>query len=1239
MTAEVRAADSAARRAEDTEARRRAQREFERPLLLQAGAGTGKTSVLVARVVAWCIGPGWTRAEQRLAGRDEARDPDAVAGRVLERVVAITFTEAAAAEMEERIGSTFQALGQDAPVPPADLHLDPDGLPGDRELQRTRARALLAAFDRLRVSTIHAFCARLLREHPLEAGVHPRFEVDASGSVRAEAARETVEAWIGDPARVDDEDFLALFEAGIGPRTLQEMLDALLAAAFDPAEFAADPLATPRIAALLARARAAFEDFVAAEAGCLAGMRRPGKGAETADAAASTLASIASLGAASPDADGLTRWLGELAERWPDKRLERLADFAAGRFTAKGERAALEGREVEFVAAAAGLVPILRHLVELDPVRLQQVHRVLAPLYAAAARRMHRSGAESFDGLLRKASRLLERHPDVTERARARIDQLLVDEFQDTDASQCALVARLALDPAPVDAPGLFVVGDPKQSIYGWRNADLAAYEDFRAQLLAAGGAMHRLSVNYRSAAAVLDEVERVMAPVMLEVPRAQPPFEPLEPGTRLGTEGATEGAAAGSAPIAEYWIASDWAELTSDAESRSARTTKPDATAREARWLAADLLRVAREARDASRAFAWAGIGILLRTTGDVDVYLEELRRAGIPYTVGRDPQYGRRREVVEARALVRTVLDANDQIALVATLRSAWVGVPDAAWRPLWQRGFPDALRRALDGIDGARAELEARIADAADALRPLAESIPGLPALSGWQVSLLHAVDVLAALRRSLHREPVEQFVERVRTLSLIEAGEAARFLGAWRLAHLERFFRELGRLLEEQRGDLAAVARLLRRDEDAGVEDHEGRPAHPSEDAVQVMTIHGAKGLQFEHVYLLQLHKGQNRRPGREPFRAGDGELSGEWSLGAAGVATLGFDRVRAARERIEELERVRTLYVAITRAQRRLVVSGHWSGAAKDGVHGPLLEASRGSARAEAVAEGVRRGDAWDGVVDLEGVRWVFLDRAQRSAESPAPRAVPAGVDVAQLEREAERLRQARADAVAHAHRPLIAAVTSTATAMRSDARGARLEGPTAPPRVWPRIDAGLASAVGSALHALLERMDWESSTLEADWERERVGARQVLVRDAPAASRPALCARFDMRVQTFREGPFWDRLRELGPRIVARELPVLIGPVPSGDGPVGAGVGAIDLVYRDPAGALVIVDFKTDAVTDPGALEEKRDRYREQGLEYQRAVQDSLALAAPPRVEFWFLAAGEVRTIEVEARA
>jgi len=136
----------------DLAARLRAQRDFARPLLLEAGAGTGKTAVLVARVVAWCLGPGWEKHAK--AG---AR-PDATARTVLSRVVAITFTEAAAAEMAARVASALRAIAL-GDLPPGVL---PEALPPDAEVRRVRARALRGALDHLTVRTIHAFCRRLL---------------------------------------------------------------------------------------------------------------------------------------------------------------------------------------------------------------------------------------------------------------------------------------------------------------------------------------------------------------------------------------------------------------------------------------------------------------------------------------------------------------------------------------------------------------------------------------------------------------------------------------------------------------------------------------------------------------------------------------------------------------------------------------------------------------------------------------------------------------------------------------------------------------------------------------------------------------------------------------------------------------------------------------------------------------------------------------------------------------------
>ncbi|HSJ98506.1 MAG TPA: UvrD-helicase domain-containing protein, partial [Myxococcota bacterium] len=312
-----------AARAADAAARRLAQREFERPLLLEAGAGTGKTSVLVTRVLAWCLGPGWERAAVAVAKEAEGADAERIAGRILERVVAVTFTEAAAAEMEDRIARGLHALVAEGAAWP--IGLAPDAVPEDPAARRARAQALLTSFDRLRVSTIHAFCRRLLAEHPVEAGVHPRFTVDAAGLARAGAAREAVESWLFDPRRADDPDLFALVEAGVAAPDLEAMVDALLASAIPPERFAEDPLAAPRIAALAARLRAAAEAFLEAEGGLLRRAKRPTNGARVAAAVEATLALLAV-----PPADpaGLAELVAALGAHWPGPLCARLAGYA-----------------------------------------------------------------------------------------------------------------------------------------------------------------------------------------------------------------------------------------------------------------------------------------------------------------------------------------------------------------------------------------------------------------------------------------------------------------------------------------------------------------------------------------------------------------------------------------------------------------------------------------------------------------------------------------------------------------------------------------------------------------------------------------------------------------------------------------------------------------------------------------------------------------------------------------------
>ncbi|HLE85383.1 MAG TPA: UvrD-helicase domain-containing protein, partial [Thermoanaerobaculia bacterium] len=882
--------------AADRAARALAQREFGRPLLVEAGAGTGKTTTLTARLLAWSLGPGWERAEARVSERAAERrplaapgappraprcgsivvarwsgrldpDPEAVAAETLSRVVAITFTEAAAAEMAKRAGETLSRLARPASVSSQDSDslpewLDAAALPPE-PIRSRRARALLGALDHLVVRTIHAFCRSLLAAHPLEAGLHPELEVDADGSAVEEIARETVEgrlaAGYGEPG---DPHLLALASAGVGPADLVAAAVTLVQEGVRGEDLESSPFSEDGLRELREGLARSAEELRDAIAGRLDGAGRSGKSLEALASVAETVRLCAEAGEGLP---GFATLCAELAGAWEATR-ERLRDWSRGRFN-QTEAAALAEAAGPVAAAAAGLLARIDHLRSLDPQLLEHGRRALAPIVVDVRREMRRRGVATFQDLLAGARDLLASRPDVAARARRRIDQLLVDELQDTDRLQCDVVAALGLDGPEDERPGLFLVGDPKQSIYGWRNADLRAYEELWRRVEAAGGLRLTLSQNFRSVPAILAEVAETIRPVMVERPGLQPRFQPLVACPRLA---AAPGFARGRWAAVEHWVS--WragegpsSEVSSGLGSNRgpavAGTRSGDATALEAEAIARDLVRLHRE-----EGVPWSAGALLLRAFTDLDEYLEAFRRHGVPFTVTGDRQYYRRREVIDAAALVRAVLDPGDHLALLTLLRSPAVGVPDAALVPLWSEGLPrriteldpsdpKALASALGGIREAVARAAARLPDPS----PESGQVPGLDRVRGWEGILVATVASLAQLRRAFSTEPADRFVEELRRRVPLEAIAAARYLGRYRLANLERFFRRLAEAMEASAGDVEAILRALRRGVAQALEEEEGRLQGAEEDAVQVMTIHKAKGLDFAHVYVPQMHK--------------------------------------------------------------------------------------------------------------------------------------------------------------------------------------------------------------------------------------------------------------------------------------------------------------------------------------------------------------------------------------------
>jgi ATP-dependent helicase/nuclease subunit A len=1212
-------------RAADLAARRAAQTRFDVPLVLQAGAGTGKTTTLIGRLLAWTLGEGWERAALRLAERAERKTgrraeegPDRVAAEVLGRVVAITFTEAAAAEMAGRAARELSALAAGHQAPD---WLEASVLPPAPE-RALRARALLGTLDHLAVRTIHAFCRGLLADHPLEAGVHPDLTIDADGRLVEDVVRETVEDALrdgyGDPG---DPHLLALASRGFGPPEIVEALASLLQGGLPAALLAEDPFAP--------QALRDFHQRLAGGCAAVHGLIAPrirGSRARNAIKIVEALAVLTARLGAEGEAS-VTELAGRVAELFPENLVDHLKKW---RKRLEGTEATLFGEVAPELAAASGLlVQLLEQLGRFDPELMEHGRRALAPLLARVERELRSRGIASFDSLLAGAEALLARHGEVRRQVRRRIDQLLVDEFQDTDRIQCDLLRWIALDGPVEERPGLFLVGDPKQSIYGWRNADLRAYEGFVKLVLEAGGEVMPLVLNFRSVPAILEEVARVIGPVMLPRLGVQPAFEPLlacdrrleDPGFRR--EG--RGGRAGRSPV-EHWVS--WKR---GAEGGPWKTPAADATDIEAAALAEDVRALHEE-----HGVAWKEIAVLLRGIGDLDLYLEAFRRARVPFAVGRDKQYYRRREVIEAAALVRSVLDPGDHLALLTVLRSSTVGVPDAALIPLWNRQFPRLMTELRSPSPEALAGLRRAIEGA---VRVVPRDVPGIERVRGWERNLLAAVEHLAVLRHSFEREPADAFVERLRRLTLIEATEAARYLGPYRLANLERFFRQLLAAVEESGGDATAILRALRRSVAESREAEEGRPKDVAEDAVQVLTVHGAKGLDFEHVYLLQLHKSPpgDRGPRTEAGRWGEGF---EYRL--FGAPTPGFDRIEAARREVEAAERVRLLYVAMTRAKDRLVLAGKWPEAVEPmswdratasidlllsrrdppGSLPALWEEALGSATAE---------PAW-AVVDPAGALWKFPDLRPAAepglAAEPERPSLPGPQEIALV---SAALQAQRVRARVRMDRPFGGAASEEAHALLREQQAARQAEAAAEPdrsRRRPPRDREAAMAAGGAIHRALEEWDLVADP-RRELERQRALLPAYLAALVEGNDRGRALPLAGALLETFAAGPLVERLRRLRDHVLARELPVLLPPGEGDHAPVGAVTGAIDLLYRDPQdGRIVIADYKTDEVATEEEIRERAAVYAPQGEVYARAIREALEMEEEPRFELWFLRAG-----------
>lgn len=719
-----------------------------------AGPGSGKTRVLVKRFL-------WLAAS----------------GTPPERILTITYTEKAANEIKSRLTA-----------------------------KRDMPAELRAGYERAPVSTVHGFCARLLRERALDAGLDPDFrvldELEAA-TLQFEAMDAVLDEW----AAARTAEFRALLDAW---------------GCYDPSRHLLLAHEALRVNGDVEEQLRAMPPFDITPT--LDELARQGRELVR-NASRSTANRRAKL-------EQVERWLASRVEM--DAMAWVLAFGLNLRGMDDGAKAYAEQMRELQEKSAALLIGAMH-----EPQR-----RVLADIllaFDAEYGRRKRAGAGlDFHDLETYTLAMLE-DESTRKQIAARFDAILMDELQDTNPIQWRILERLRRPER------FFAVGDVNQSIYGFRHAEPKLFEQYQREVETAGGVLDRLEMNYRSrpeiiaaAVRVAEECEGIRKQDLR--PREKPfPAKPVA-----------------SVEVQRF-------EPSPDGDETS-----------EADWIAYRLEQLQQELRvgDPPRPARWSDMAVLARTSSPFGELESALAARGIPCTVRRGRNFFEQQEVIDLTNVLRVLAAPGDEIALYALLRSPFFGVADQELYAARLRGeFPPpgaaaAVRRLLDAREAAPADrLLARFIDERGYLDNLAPTA----------------------------RANVEKFLHLLRRWQAAAPGDGREWLR-----------------------NLEALSA-------AGSEPNAVAPE--DEDAVKLMTMHSAKGLEFPVVLLAGLQRGTNG--GKEPLAwSVDQGLGASWRLPGdpKPKPDAALAAIRERQQQRELLESHRLLYVAMTRAEEHLILS-------------------------------------------------------------------------------------------------------------------------------------------------------------------------------------------------------------------------------------------------------------------------------------------------------------------------
>jgi len=831
----------------DAKARARIQGDFDATLVIEAAAGTGKTTELIARIVALLR-----------SGRT-----------TLDRVLAVTFTDKAAGEMKLRLRTELERARE-----------------GASGLEHDRLTDALRLLEVAQISTIHSFCADILREWPVEARIDPLFDL-AAGEAAAALFDQAFESWFQRELAAPGEGVRRALRRRprgrdrVNPR--QALRDAAWALSehrdFD-APWAREPFDRSAelskvidrladVASFASRARNP-EDWIAK------GLLEVARFTEELQRRESIRGR---------DEDGLEAALCELSKqkfwgwrgggKWFGEGLEKTAVLAR-RDEAK------QVLDAFVVRAEADLAARLRE-------------ELRAPL-AAYQGLKESSGKLDFLDLLLRARDLVRDVRTVREEMQRRFTHLLVDEFQDTDPLQAELLLLLAAgDPDATDwtrarpsTGKLFLVGDPKQSVYRFRRADIALYQRVKSLLVSSGAEVLHLTTSFRAVPSIQEAVNAAFSLRMVPTKEgSQAEYVPLDP-YRPEPEGRPTVVALPAPRIySDYGKVVHWKIEESYPVAVGAFV---DWLLHKSGWTVTERDKappVPIEARHVCVLFK------RMYSFGEdlVRGYVRALEARSIPHVLVGGGSYHEREETLALRNSASAIEWPADELAVFATLRGPFFALGDdalLAFRHAHGRLHP--LRR----FEGAALDEETR--------------------------AVADALSVLGELHRFRNRRPIADTLGRLFDATRAHAGLAMGHAGEQALANALRVL-DLARRFESSGAtSFRSFVDWLYLAAERG-ETGEAPVIEEGTEGVRMMTVHGAKGLEFPVVILADP---TGPAAPKNPSRFLDAERR-LCAMPLAGCVPAELDSERAALIERDREETVRTAYVAATRARDLLVV--------------------------------------------------------------------------------------------------------------------------------------------------------------------------------------------------------------------------------------------------------------------------------------------------------------------------